>query len=133
MAEYYINGYFTNGTYKGEVYRIHCKENCLTPFGKFQIEIENLKLKLIGDARVDHDQIPIYNGKHYFYDTYLLSLPSLDSKKTFSIKFDTGVKIREIGNYEEINGRFDLWYKIEIDGVSGWVFGGLQLLGPTSK
>jgi hypothetical protein len=128
-AEYYISGSLNNDQYIGDVYQIGSNK----VMGKFQLKIKDLKLKLKGDARVDHNEIPIYNGKHFFHGgaiTNLLSAPNLKSavlmpKASFMNNNRKGARIIEIGNYEKINGAYNLWYKVEIDNVTGWVFGGL--------
>ena len=102
------------------------------------IKIQDLKLKLKGDARLDHEEIPIYNGQHFFDGgalTNLLRLPSLKSsvlkpKSSFINNEQKGAKIIEIGNYEKVNGAYNLWYKVEIDNVTGWIFGGLCTVCP---
>jgi len=138
-AEYYISGYLLNGAYIGDVFSIGCEEDCTIPVGKFQLKIENLKLKLSGDARVDHDEIPSYTGKHYFNGdalTNLLIEPKMGSKELMTKIInddDMGAEILEIGNYEKINGEYNLWYKVKINEVIGWVFAGLCTVCPNSN
>ena len=78
------------------------------------------------------------NGQHFFDGgalTNLLRLPSLKSsvlkpKSSFINNEQKGAKIIEIGNYEKVNGAYNLWYKVEIDNVTGWIFGGLCTVCP---
>ena len=133
-SEYYISGSLRNDQYIGDVYRIGSNK----VIGKFQLKIQDQKLKLKGDARLDHEEIPIYNGQHFFHGgalTNLLSSPSLKStvlrsKSSFINNKRKGARIIEIGNYEKINGAYNLWYKVEIDNITGWVFGGLCTVCP---
>jgi hypothetical protein len=137
-SDFYISGDLINGSFIGDVFYIGCEEDCTTPSGNFQLKIENLKLKLSGAARVDHDEIPSYNGKHFFNGeslTDLLIEPKIGSKVLMSniINNDEmGVEIIEIGNYEKINGEYNLWYKVKINDKIGWVFGGLCTVCPNS-
>lgn len=41
------------------------------------------------------------------------------------------IQLIEIGNSEMIGNTFDFWYKVKINGVEGWLFGGLSLYTPT--
>lgn len=138
-SEYYISGNLVNGTYIGDVYCVGSVENCEDSRGKFQLKIEDMKLKLSGDARVDHELIPVYNGKHFFHGgalTDLLIEPKIGSKilKANIINNDEmGAEILEIGNYEKINGEYNVWYKVNIDNVTGWVFGGLCTFCPNEQ
>lgn len=138
-SDYYISGDLVNGTYIGDVFYVGCVDDCSTSIGKFQLKIENLKLKLSGAARVDHDEIPSYNGKHFFLAdalTDLLIHPKIGSKilmANFITNDEMGAKILEIGNYEKINGEYNLWYKVNIDNITGWVFGGLCTVCPNEQ
>lgn len=135
-SEYYISGNLVNGSYIGDVYCVGSVENCEASGGKFQLKIEDMKLKLSGDARVDHELIPFYKGKHFFHGgalTDLLIEPKIGSKilkANFINNDEMGAKILEIGNFEKINGEYNLWYKVNIDNVTGWVFGGLCTVCP---
>jgi hypothetical protein len=135
-SEYYISGNLVNGTYIGDVYCVGSVENCASLKGKFQLKIENMNLKLSGEARVDHDEIPIYNGKHFFHGgalTDLLIEPKIGSKILKPNIIDLGAEILAIGNYEKINDTYNLWYKVKINDVIGWVFGGLCTVCPESN
>jgi hypothetical protein len=44
-----------------------------------------------------------------------------------------GAEILAIGNYEKINDTYNLWYKVKINDVIGWVFGGLCTVCPESN
>ena len=133
-SEYYISGSLSSDQYIGDVYQIGSNK----VMGKFQLKIQDLKLKLKGDARLDHEEIPIYKGPHFFDGgalTNLLRSPSLNSsvlkpKSSFINNEQKGAKIIEIGNYEKVNGAYNLWYKVEIDNVTGWIFGGLCTVCP---
>ncbi|MFN5673789.1 MAG: hypothetical protein ACK46W_01810, partial [Bacteroidota bacterium] len=137
-SSYFISGQLLNGTYLGGMFYIGlCDDNCLSDVNKFQLKIENLKLKLSSDGHFFIDEIPLYNGKHYFVEnqTNLLIEPKIGTKEVMTNignndKID--VKIIEIGNYEKINGAYDLWYKVKINDVTGWVFGGLNGLFETT-
>ena len=37
------------------------------------------------------------------------------------------VKLIEIGNVETIGKETDFWYKVKINDIEGWIFGGLSL------
>ena len=54
-----------------------------------------------------------------------MNIFSVFDTETTGFKPNEGARIIEIGNYEKINGAYNLWYKVEIDNVTGWVFGGL--------
>jgi hypothetical protein len=135
-SEYYISGNLVNGIYIGDVYCVGSVENCMATEGRFQLKIEDMKLKLSGDARVDHDVIPLYNGKHFFHGgakTDLLMHPKIESnilKTNFVNNDEMGAEILEIGNYEKINEEYNVWYKVKIDNITGWVFGGLCTVCP---
>jgi hypothetical protein len=137
-SDFYISGDLINGSFLGDVFYIGCEEDCTTPLGNFQLKIENLKLKLSGAARVDHDEIPSYNGKHFFGSlTDLLIEPKIGSRVLISSNIinndEMGFEIIEIGNYEKINGGYNLWYKVKINDTIGWVFGGLCTVCPNSN
>lgn len=131
-SEYFISGNLLNGTYIGDVFCVGSVQNCdYLKTGKFQLKIENMKLKLSGDARVDHDEIPAYNGIHFFNGgalTDLLDQPKMGSKvllTNISNNDEMGAQIIEIGSFEKINDEYNLWYKVKINDVVGWIFGGL--------
>ena len=131
-AEYFISGISINNSYIGDVFYTGCESDCESSIGKFQLKIENSKLKLSGEARVDHDEIPMYNGKHFFNGN-LMSDANINSKillKNIYNDDEKGAEILEIGNYEKINDHFDVWYKVKIDGLIGWIHGGLCTVCP---
>jgi hypothetical protein len=129
---YFISGIVVNDSYIGDVYYIGCETDCESSTGKFQLKIENSNLNLSGAARGFHDEIPIYNGKHIFHGN-LMSEANINSKTLmldFSNDIENRAEILEIGNYEKINDNYDLWYKVKINGLIGWVFGGLCTVCP---
>lgn len=130
-ADYYISGSLKNKSYSGNVYFIGCENNCKTPVGQFELTIKDSKLKLTGNTNVGHNEIPIYKGKHFFdigNQSNLMSEANRKARiliKNFTNDHKKGVEILEIGKYEKINDEYNLWYKVKINNMIGWVFGGL--------
>ena len=128
---YFISGVVFNDSYIGDVYRIGCDTDCESSIGKFQLKIDNSNLILSGEARGFYDEIPTYNGKHFFHGGHtgnLMNEPNINSKTLMKDIYnddEKGAEILEIGNYEKIYDRYDLWYKVKIDGLIGWVYGDL--------
>jgi hypothetical protein len=130
-GEYFISGDLVNGSFIGDVFNISCSGDCNSFQGKFQLKIDNLKLKVSGDAHLNNDEIPVYNGLHFFQGalTNLINEPLMGSKVLLSSIINSeneiSAEILEIGNYEKLNGEYNLWYKVKINNVTGWIFGGL--------
>lgn len=61
--------------------------------------------------------------------------PSLRAKILSNLSRGDVVKILKRGEVQEsINGETDFWFKVTIEGVSGWVFGShLELVRPADK
>jgi hypothetical protein len=133
----FISGTFFNDSYIGDLYPIGWESGGESSVGKIQLKIENFNLKLSGHGF--HNEIPLYTGKHFFNGgalTNLLIEPKMGSKELMTKIInddDMGAEILEIGNYEKINGEYNLWYKVKINEVIGWVFAGLCTVCPNSN
>lgn len=126
MGTYFISGKLLNDKYIGDAFLIGCETtDCITPAGKFEIKINKQTIELTSDFGFNLFDIPIYNGLQIFEgDINLKSEPNKNSNTLLSLINETGktnAEIKEIGPFENGN----LWYKVKINNVEGWMFGGL--------
>lgn len=124
--KYFISGKLLNDKYIGDAFLIGCETaDCKTPVGKFEIKINKQTIELTSDFNFNFFNTPIYNGLQNFEgDINLKGEPNKNSKPLLSLISETektDAEIKEIGPFENGN----LWYKVKINNVEGWLFGGL--------
>ena len=61
-------------------------------------------------------------------DKTLFELPNLKSKSITTFNANKNkLKLLEIGKLEKIGKDYDIFYKVEVDGKIGWIYGGLNV------
>lgn len=101
---------------------------------KFKISFSAAKLRIrytVGNTfSIDYSELVLSDLKYSFSGdiTDLRKLPNMKSKVLSKVDpAKTKIELLDIGNFEKEVEICDFWYKVKINGVVGWIFGGLYL------
>jgi hypothetical protein len=128
----YLKGNFEKNVAKCKI--LGCKSSGVSDIIKMDCGTMNIYLKnnksvlMMGDPESPYDKMELTQDTVYLSLNEIRNIresPLVTAKVITKIDFaDAHVELLDIGDFEKIGNFISFWYKVKVNGLIGWVYGG---------